>query len=170
LPLRAMTTLVRVTTSLGSFDIELNQEKAPISVANFLQYMDDKFYDGSCFHRIIPGFMIQGGGYSPDLAELPRKAPIKNEWKNGLKNVVGAVAMARRGGNADSATSQFFVNVVDNPALDEPQDDGGAYCVFGKVVSGMDVVHKIENTPTTKKNGMKDVPVTTVNIVSVRRV
>jgi len=167
--------LVRVITSLGSFDIELNQSKAPITVANFLQYVDAKFYDGSCFHRVIKGFMIQGGGFSTGLARLPRRSPIKNEWQNGLQNVVGSVAMARQGGNPDSATSQFFVNVVDNDMLDEPQDDGGAYCVFGKVVDGMDIVQKIENVPTTKKKDaekqdMKDVPVTTVEILSIRRV
>jgi len=163
------TVQVRVNTSMGNVDIELNQAKAPITVANFLQYVDAKFYEGSCFHRVIPGFMIQGGGYSTKLQELKRREPIKNEWTNGLKNVVGAVAMARRGGNADSATSQFFINVADNDSLDEPQDDGGAYCVFGRVVAGMDVVKKIESLPTSKKSGMNDVPVTTVLMNSITR-
>jgi len=160
---------VRITTNLGAIDFELYADKAPITVANFLQYVNDKFYDGSVFHRIIKGFMVQGGGMDADLNRLKRRDPIKNEWRNGLKNVTGSVAMARPGGDPDSATSQFFVNCSDNESLDEQQDDGGGYCVFAQVVNGMDVVRKIENQKTHLAKGeFKDCPVDMVHIVTIR--
>lgn len=158
---------VKMTTSMGDIVIELNNEKAPLSTANFLSYVDKGFYDGTIFHRIIPNFMIQGGGFTPDMSQKSTGPGVKNEWKNGLKNVRGSVAMARTA-VADSGTSQFFINVVDNGFLDQPRD-GAGYAVFGKVVSGMDVVDKIKAVPTGLKNGMPDVPVDPVLIKSVKR-
>ncbi len=148
----------KLTTTHGDITIELDSDKAPISTKNFVEYVKAGHYDGTTFHRVIPTFMIQGGGHTENLDKKPTKAPIKNEWKNGLKNVRGSVSMARLGGNPDSATSQFFINVVDNAFLDRPQPDGAAYAVFGKVVEGMDVVDQIRNVPTTSKQGMSDVP------------
>lgn len=135
---------VKMETSLGDIVIELDGEKAPISTENFLKYAKSGFYEGTVFHRIIPTFMIQGGGLDAEMNEKKDGLfpPIKNEWQNGLKNVRGTIAMARRG--PDTATSQFFINVVDNPALDAARD-GAAYAVFGKVVEGMDVVDKIKS-------------------------
>jgi peptidyl-prolyl cis-trans isomerase A (cyclophilin A) len=135
----------------GDIVLELNREKAPTSVDNFLSYVDKKFYDGTIFHRVMPGFMIQGGGHTADMKQKQTGASIKNEWRNGLKNVRGALAMARLGGNPDSATSQFFINVVDNAKLDQPQGDGAAYAVFGKVAAGMSVVDAIKVVPTATK-------------------
>jgi cyclophilin family peptidyl-prolyl cis-trans isomerase len=167
---------VRMTTSAGDVIIELNREKAPISVENFLAYVDEGFYTGTIFHRVIKTFMIQGGGFSAELKEkaVTRK-PIKNEWQNGLKNVRGSVAMARRP-DPDSATCQFFVNVVDNAYLDEPRM-GGAYAVFGRVVAGMDVVDRIKDVPTGKKQAetpqgkpmFSDVPLEPVTIQKITR-
>lgn len=139
---------VKMQTSLGDIVIELNAEKAPISTENFLQYVKDDFYDGTVFHRVMKTFMIQGGGFDEnmDKKEKGLRGGIKNEWKNGLKNKRGSIAMARLGGQADSATAQFFINVVDNSSLDLARD-GAAYAVFGKVVEGMEVVDKIRNTP-----------------------
>lgn len=154
---------VTMTTSMGDVVIELNNEKAPLSTANFLSYVDKNFYDGTIFHRIIPTFMIQGGGFTPDMSQKPVGKGVKNEWQNGLKNVRGSVAMARTR-IADSGTSQFFINVVDNGFLDEPRD-GAGYAVFGKVVSGMEVVDKIKAVPT----GPGDVPKTVVGITSIKR-
>jgi cyclophilin family peptidyl-prolyl cis-trans isomerase len=151
-------------TSKGEIVLELNNEKAPISTANFKQYAEAKHYDGTIFHRVIDGFMIQGGGFTPDMKQKKTSEPIKNEWKNGLKNTRGTIAMARLGDRTlnpktvDSATSQFFINVKDNAFLDQPQPDGGAYAVFGKVVAGMDVVDAIKGVRTGSKNGMGDVP------------
>jgi len=167
---------VLMETSLGSITLELDAAKAPISVENFLAYVRDGFYDGTVFHRVMKTFMIQGGGYDAELNQKTQglRAPIKNEWENGLKNVRGTIAMARRGGGPDSpnsATSQFFINVVDNPRLDAPQPDGAAYAVFGRVVEGMDVVDKIREVPVAQhpKVGMGPVtPVETVLIKSVR--
>jgi peptidyl-prolyl cis-trans isomerase A (cyclophilin A) len=159
---------VLMKTSMGDIVLELNNEKAPISTQNFLNYVDNKYYDNTVFHRVIPGFMIQGGGFTPELEQKPTSKTIKNEWQNGLKNVKGSIAMARIGERPDSATSQFFINTVDNPVLDRP-NDGAGYAVFGRVVSGMDVVQKIEQTPTTVRNRMKDVPATPVIIQSVRK-
>jgi peptidyl-prolyl cis-trans isomerase A (cyclophilin A) len=168
-------------TSKGEIVLELNREKAPISVANFLSYVDKKFYDDTIFHRVIPSFMIQGGGFDENLNQKPTDPPIKNEWTNGLLNKRGTVAMARMGDakpnpeRVNSATCQFFINVVDNPGLDQPQRDGGAYAVFGKVVAGMKAVDTIKIVPTTTKvtptrNPLQNVPVDTVKIESVRKI
>lgn len=159
---------VKLETSLGVIVIELDREKAPISTENFLAYTREKFYDGTVFHRVVPNFMIQGGGYDADINERSSglHPPIKNEWKNGLKNVRGTIAMARTN-DPDSATAQFFINVVDNPNLDQPISGGAGYAVFGRVVAGMDVVDKIKDTPTTahpKYPGGKVVPVEAVVI------
>jgi len=137
---------VKMETTLGDIVLELDAEKAPISVDNFLHYAESGFYNGTIFHRVVSDFMIQGGGFTPEMQEKQEglRPPIRNEWRNGLKNVRGAIAMARTA-QADSATAQFFINVVDNPRLDAPRD-GAAYAVFGKVVEGMDVVDKIRNT------------------------
>ncbi|MCD6673150.1 MAG: peptidylprolyl isomerase [Burkholderiaceae bacterium] len=165
---------VRVATSMGEFVIELYPEKAPVTVANFLQYVDDGFYAGTIFHRVIGSFMIQGGGFDSGLyqgAMRPKqtRAPIALESKNGLKNDRGWVAMARTG-DPNSATAQFFVNVVDNANLNFPQPDGNGYAVFGKVVSGMDVVDKIRAVPTTTVGPYRDVPASAVVIESVQRI
>ena len=157
------TTQVVMETSLGTIKIELDGDKAPISTANFLSYVDDKFYDGTIFHRVIPNFMIQCGGFAPGMTQKKTKATIKNESGNGLQNKRGALAMARTN-DLHSATSQFFINVVDNDFLDKNQ-----YCVFGKVVEGLDVVDKIKAAPTGRKSGHDDVPVKDVVIQSVRR-
>ena len=162
---------VRMTTSMGVIDLELNEGQAPITVGNFLSYVDDGFYDGTIFHRVIGDFMIQGGGFTASMIKKGTKAPIKNEWKNGLKNRRGTIAMARIGGQADSATSQFFINVRDNEQLDRPQArDGAAYAVFGKVVNGMDVVEVIRRVETTTKGRRSNVPVEAVVIERVERV
>jgi len=141
----------KMITSMGEIVIELNQEKAPITVANFLEYADAGFYNGTLFHRVIPNFMIQGGGFDKEMVEKPTKPAIKNEWQNGLKNVKGAIAMARLQGQPDSATSQFFINVKDNPQLDAAGRDPAGYAVFGRVIAGMDVVDKIKLAPTSTK-------------------
>jgi peptidyl-prolyl cis-trans isomerase A (cyclophilin A) len=161
--------VVTVKTNLGSFKVELDPEKAPITVENFLKYVDDKFYDGTIFHRVIGSFMVQGGGFTRDMQQKPTKPAIKNEAKNGLSNVRGTIAMARTN-DPDSATAQFFVNVVDNGFLN-PGPRGPGYAVFGKVVSGMEVVDKIKavKTGVNAKTGMPDVPVEPVVIESVRR-
>lgn len=162
---------VVVKTSMGSFTIELYPDKAPETVKNFLQYVDDGFYAGTIFHRVIDGFMIQGGGLDATMTKKATRAPIVNEAGNKLKNLVGTVAMARTG-EPNSATAQFFVNVVDNVALDyrDSSREGIGYCVFGKVTQGMDVVAKIKAVPTGTKGGMRDVPTTPVAIESVTRV
>ncbi len=161
--------VVTVKTNLGSFKVELDAEKAPVTVENFLKYVDDKFYDGTIFHRVIGSFMVQGGGFTRDMQQKPTKPAIKNEAKNGLSNVRGTIAMARTN-DPDSATAQFFVNVVDNAFLN-PGPRGPGYAVFGKVVSGMEVVDKIKAVKTgmNAKTGMPDVPVEPVVIESVRR-
>ena len=160
---------VKLTTTLGDIVIQLDDAKAPISTANFLNYVDSGHYNGTVFHRVIGNFMIQGGGFTPELSQKPTNKAIANEWKNGLKNTRGSVAMARLGGKADSATSQFFINVVDNDFLDRPQPDGAAYAVFGRVVSGMDVVDKIKAVRTGTVRGMGDVPVQAVTITTAAR-
>ncbi|MHC4450992.1 MAG: peptidylprolyl isomerase [Planctomycetota bacterium] len=149
---------VKVTTSWGSFVLELDRARAPISVANFLAYLESDFYDGTVFHRVIDDFMIQGGGFTGDMQKKKTKAPIENEWRNGLKNTRGTIAMARLGGQPNSATSQFFINVADNAFLDEPRD-GAGYAVFGHVVEGMSVLDRIKATPTTAQNNMQNVQV-----------
>jgi cyclophilin family peptidyl-prolyl cis-trans isomerase len=163
--------VVLMKTSMGDVKIELYAEKAPITVKNFLQYVDDKFYDRTIFHRVINGFMIQGGGFTEDLKQKPTRPPIINESTNGVKNTVGTIAMARTS-DPDSATAQFFINVKDNTSLDFRDESraGIGYAVFGKVIEGMDVVNRIKAVPTGRKNGMGDVPVTPVVIESIRRV
>ena len=160
---------VVMKTSLGEVTIELYPDKAPLSVKNFLDYVDAKFYDGTTFHRVIPTFMIQGGGFTTDMQQKPTRAPIKNEAGNGLKNAAGTLAMARTG-VVDSATSQFFISTVDNAFLDHRDETGPGfgYAVFGKVVNGMDVVKKIAAVPTTNKPPFQNVPVTPVVIESIR--
>jgi peptidyl-prolyl cis-trans isomerase A (cyclophilin A) len=159
--------VVVMKTSMGEIQIKLYQDKAPVSVANFLAYVNKRFYDGTIFHRIIPTFMVQGGGFTADMTKKPTAAPIKIESQNGLKNTRGTVAMARTA-DPNSATAQFFINVVDNAGLDYPKPDGHGYAVFGEVIAGMDVVDKIKAVPTTVKAGMRDVPVDAVTIESVR--
>ncbi len=155
---------VKLETANGDIVIELDRKAAPITVANFVRYVDEGFYDGIIFHRVIPGFMIQGGGHSLDMSEKPTRAPIKNEAANGLKNIRGTIAMARSG-MPDSATSQFFINHGDNAMLDygSPRDPNG-YAVFGKVVKGMDVVNAIAVGATVVRNGEKSFPVKPVVI------
>ncbi len=150
---------VHLVTSMGDIVIELDGQKAPRSVANFEQYVKEGHYDGTVFHRVIPNFMIQGGGMLPSLQEKPVHAPIPLESHNGLSNVKGSVAMARTS-MRDSATAQFFINVQDNPFLDQ----GDGYAVFGRVVSGMDVVEKIKQVSTTTKGMYENVPQTPVII------
>ncbi len=160
--------MVVLITSLGEIEVELDEAKAPISVANFLEYVDNGFYDGVIFHRVISGFMIQGGGFTPALQQKPARAPIQNEAANGLKNLRGTLAMART--NAPhSASAQWFINHKDNSFLDHPGQDGWGYAVFGKVTQGMDVVDKIAAVKTGRKGGMGDVPIETVAIISARR-
>lgn len=156
---------VVMETSMGTIKIELDDSKAPGTVKNFLQYVDDKFYDGTVFHRVIPTFMIQGGGFEPGMKEKRTREQIKNEAPNGLSNKRGAIAMARLPA-PDTASAQFFINVKDNPGLDNPRSP---YCVFGKVIEGMDVVDKIKEVETGSKGGHGDVPVKDVIIKSVRR-
>ncbi len=155
--------MVVLKTSLGEITIALDAEKAPISVKNFLDYVDAQFYDGTIFHRVIKGFMVQGGGFSTDMQQKSTNPPIKNEADNGLKNLRGTIAMARTN-NKDSATAQFFINSVDNAFLDHGTRDFG-YAVFGQVVQGMDVVERIEQVRT----GWQDVPAEQVVIHSIRR-
>ncbi len=161
-------TVVELKTSEGSIKVELADKDAPVSVQNFLSYVNSKFYDGTVFHRVIDGFMIQGGGYtieSEKLLEKPTNAPIANEAKNGLKNDRGTLAMARTS-NPDSATAQFFINLVNNDRLNYPSPDGHGYTVFGKVLEGMEVVDRIGRMRTGTKLGMRDVPLADVKIVS----
>jgi len=156
---------VDLKTSAGTIRIELYPAKAPKSVENFLQYVRDGHYNGTIFHRVIPGFMIQGGGMTPDMAQKQTRPPIPIESKNGLRNQVGTLAMARTS-DPNSATSQFFINVNDNGFLDYPGQDGHGYTVFGKVVGGMDVVNKIAATPTGNQGMHQNVPRTPVMIES----
>ena len=157
--------MVLMSTSQGDIKIELYEKEAPETVKNFLVYVNDKFYDGTIFHRVIGGFMIQGGGFTPDMQQKQTKSPIKNEGGNGLKNDTYTLAMARTS-VPDSATSQFFINVKNNDSLNKSQNDAG-YAVFGKVIEGMDVINKIERVPTGRKEMHGDVPVEPVVIKSV---
>jgi cyclophilin family peptidyl-prolyl cis-trans isomerase len=158
--------VVLIETSMGNIKVELNEDDAPITVRNFLKYVDDKHYDGTIFHRVIAKFMIQGGGMTPEMREKQTGAGIKNESYNGLSNKRGTIAMARTG-KPDSATAQFFINVVDNDFLDRDKaKDGVGYCVFGRVTEGMDVVDKIRDV----KTGPDDVPAEPVLIKSIRKV
>jgi peptidyl-prolyl cis-trans isomerase A (cyclophilin A) len=158
---------VLLKTSLGDITIELYPAKAPITVKNFLEYVNDKFYDGTIFHRVIPGFMIQGGGYTADMGEKPTKGAIKNEAGNGLKNDRGTIAMARLP-EPDTATAQFFINLVNTEGLNHKDNtpEGFGYCVFGKVVAGMDVVDKIAAVPTGTRRGHANVPREPITILS----
>jgi peptidyl-prolyl cis-trans isomerase A (cyclophilin A) len=160
---------VLIKTSAGEIVVELYPEKAPKTVANFLQYVDDKHYDGTVFHRVIGNFMIQGGGFGRDMKQKPTRAPIPLEARSGLKNDTGWLAMARTS-VPDSATSQFFINVVDNDMLNHPQPDGHGYAVFGKVVKGMDTVNTIRAVKTGTSGMHRDVPVEPVVIEAVTRV
>ena len=161
---------VLIKTNLGEMTVELYPDKAPKTVENFLAYVNAKFYDGTVFHRVIDNFMIQGGGFTPDLRQKATRPAIANEAKNGLSNSRGTLAMARTG-DPNSATAQFFINVVDNPRLDYTSDANGStwgYCVFGKVISGLDVVDKIKAVPTGAQGPFKsDVPTTPVVIEKI---
>ncbi len=157
---------IQMKTSKGEIFIELNNELAPISTANFVRYAEEGFYNETIFHRVISNFMIQGGGFDKDMKQKKPHEGIENEWKNGLSNKRGTIAMARLGGQANSGTSQFFINVADNGFLDQPRD-GSGYAVFGKVVKGMDVVDAIRVVRTTQKGHHGDVPVEPVMIEKV---
>ena len=165
-----MSTLVSIETSLGTMKAELYEDKAPKTVANFLAYADEGFYDGTIFHRVIPGFMIQGGGFTPAMEQKPTKAPIKNEARNGLKTERGTLAMARTS-VVDSATSQFFVNHRDNGFLDftAPTAQGWGYAVFGKLTEGFDVLDRIAAAQTGRVGYFENVPKSPVVILSVKR-
>ena len=156
---------VKLQTSLGEIVVQLDPEKSPVSSQNFLEYVKAGFYDGTIFHRVIPGFMVQGGGFDTGFNQKETRAPIKNEADNGLKNVRGTIAMARTS-IPDSATSQFFINTVDNGFLDHtsPTTQGWGYAVFGQVVEGMDVVQQMEKVPTGSRNGHQNVPETDIVI------
>ena len=160
--------VVVIETSLGAITAELDRRNAPVSVANFLAYAESGFYGGTVFHRVIKGFMIQGGGLTADLQRKETRAPIRNEATNGLTNDRGTLAMARTN-VVDSATAQFFINTVDNPGLDNRGTDPGSYgyAVFGRVIDGLEVVDRIENVATGRRGPMRDVPDTTVEILSV---
>lgn len=166
---KKMAEVVKVTleTSKGNIELELDAAKAPISVANFVKYVKNGHYEGTIFHRVIPGFMIQGGNFLPNMEEKMNEAPIKNESQNGLKNARGTIAMARTS-VPDSATSQFFINVKDNANLDYPSFDGVGYAVFGKVIKGMDVADAIVAVPTTQKGPHGDVPQEPIIIKSAK--
>jgi cyclophilin family peptidyl-prolyl cis-trans isomerase len=173
---RAANPVVIMETSVGTVKIELLEDKAPITVKNFLSYVDDKFYDGTIFHRVMSkenwerDFMIQGGGFEPGMKQKTTKKPIKNEAGNGVSNTRGTLAMARTG-DPDSATAQFFINVADNTQLNRQNETarGAGYAVFGKVIEGMDVVDKIKAVRTGSKAGHDNVPVDDVVIKSIRR-
>jgi peptidyl-prolyl cis-trans isomerase B (cyclophilin B) len=155
--------MVKLHTRFGAIVLELDAEKAPETVKNFLAYVEAGHYDGTIFHRVIKNFMIQGGGMLPDMSQKATQAPIQNEAKNGLKNARGTVAMARTG-DPHSATAQFFINVVDNDFLDYPGQDGWGYCVFGKVTEGLDVIEQIRAVATGRSGYHSDVPVEAIVI------
>jgi len=159
---------VFIKTNMGNIELELNPAKAPESVKNFLRYADEGFYNGTVFHRVIKGFMVQGGGFSQDFKRKSTHKPIQNEAKNGLKNDRGTIAMARTRA-PHSATAQFFINHANNFDLNNPSFDGWGYAVFGKVTKGMDIVDKIANTPTGSNHGMRNVPDSPVIIESISR-
>ena len=149
--------MIELQTNMGKIVIQLDPNKAPKTCANFEQYVQDGHYSGTVFHRVINGFMIQGGGFSSDMMQKATRQPIENEAKNGLKNTTGSVAMARTP-NPHSATAQFFINLNNNEFLDYPGQDGWGYCVFGQVIEGMDVVNTIKAVAVTRKAGHQDVP------------
>ena len=160
--------MIRFETTLGDFTIEFYEKEAPESVANFLRYIEDEFFDSTIFHRIVPGFVIQGGGFTEDMSQKHTKPPVKNEADNGLKNSRGTLSMARTS-DINSATSQFFVNLKDNDFLDNSRGNFG-YAVFARVSQGMDVIDKIAAVETGRKRGFDDVPVEAVIMKSVRPV
>jgi len=166
---QAKNPVVTMSTSKGNIRIELDAEKAPITTKNFLDYVNEGYFDGLIFHRVIPGFMIQGGGFDSGMSQKKAKSPIKNEAGNGLKNVTGSIAMARTN-VVDSATAQFFINVKDNEFLNHKNTsaDGYGYAVFGQVIEGMDVVQTIEKVKTSNRGMHQDVPVEAVLIHSVK--
>ncbi len=151
--------MIKLNTSEGNIQISLYEDKAPITCKNFINYIEEGFYNGTIFHRVIPNFMIQGGGFEPEMIQKSTNGTIKNEANNGIKNTIGTLAMARRP-DPDSATSQFFINTADNSFLDfkNTTPDGWGYCVFAKVTAGMDIVNKIEAIPTTRSGMHQDVP------------
>lgn len=159
-------THVLLTTSAGNIELELNNQKAPVSVKNFVDYVNNGFYNNTIFHRVIPGFMIQGGGFTTDMQQKQTVAPVKNEADNGLRNLRGTISMARTA-DKDSATSQFFLNVADNAFLDHGQRDFG-YAVFGKVVKGQDVIDKIAQVPTKDVGPYQNVPSKPIVILSAK--
>ncbi|MGV6827163.1 MAG: peptidylprolyl isomerase [bacterium] len=159
---------VLMKTSKGDIVIELDQRAAPLTVENFLAYVDSGFYEETIFHRVIPNFMIQGGGLTADMVKKPTRDPVDNEAKNGLKNVRGSISMARTS-DPHSATAQFFINHRDNKNLDYPAGDGWGYTVFGKVTDGMDVVDSIAGTKTGFKSGRRNVPTETITILKITR-
>jgi peptidyl-prolyl cis-trans isomerase A (cyclophilin A) len=159
--------MIRFETSLGNFTIELFEKEAPGTVENFLRYVDDGFFDGTIFHRVIPGFVIQGGGFSEDMTQKRPHAPIKNEADNGVKNARGTLSMARTN-DINSATSQFFVNLRDNASLDHTRGNFG-YAVFARVTEGMDTIDKIAEVETGRRRGHEDVPVEAVIVTSAKR-
>ena len=161
--------MVKLETSMGNIVIELNKQAAPVTVKNFLGYVEEGFYDGTIFHRVIPDFMIQGGGFTDQMEEKQTRAPIINEAKNGLKNERGTIAMARQN-DPDSATSQFFINHRDNDFLNYVENGNPGYAVFGKIIEGMDVVDAIASVNTTTRMGMDDVPIEPVVINSAEAV
>jgi len=161
------TKTVKLETSMGNIVIELNEQAAPVTVKNFLGYVNEGFFDGTIFHRVIPNFMIQGGGFTDQMVEKQRRTPIVNEAKNGLKNERGTIAMARTN-DPDSATCQFFINHKDNDFLNYVENGNPGYAVFGKIIEGMDVVDAIASVVTTTRMGYNDVPVNPVEIKSAR--
>ena len=158
--------MITIKTNYGDFSIELNEEEAPITVKNFLNYVDKGFFTGTIFHRVIDGFMIQGGGFDKDMMQKETDTPIKNEANNGLKNAPYTIAMARTS-DPDSASSQFFINVANNSFLDYPGQDGAGYCVFAKVVSGTEVIDLIGKAKTGSSGGHQDVPTEAIMIEEV---
>jgi peptidyl-prolyl cis-trans isomerase A (cyclophilin A) len=160
--------MIRFQTTLGDFTIELFPNEAPVSVENFARYVHEEFFDGLIFHRVIPGFVIQGGGLTPDMSQKANHAPIKNEATNGLKNERGSLSMARTN-DINSATSQFFINLKDNDFLDHKPGSYG-YAVFAKVVDGMDVIDQIAGVKTGRRRGHDDVPVEDVVIIAAREI
>jgi len=164
-PAPAAAPKVKITTSMGDIVVQLDPVKAPKTVKNFLSYVNEKFYDGTIFHRVIDEFMIQGGGFTTNMQQKPTKAPVASESDNGLKNDVYTIAMARTS-DPNSATAQFFINVKDNASLNAPNPDGYGYTVFGKVVQGQDVVDKIKVVPTGNKGAYQNVPKEPITILT----
>lgn len=159
--------MVKLQTSMGNIVIELNEQAAPVTVKNFLAYVEEGFFDGTIFHRVIPNFMIQGGGFTVKMERKQTREPIINEAKNGLSNERGTIAIARRS-DPDSATCQFFINHVDNDVLNYVENGNPGYTVFGKTIEGMDIVDAIASVKTTTRNDMEDVPVEPVTIQSAK--